>query len=200
VHRLAALALAAVAATAAAEDDPAFEKAKSGANPTDGLSTFLTKFVGTCTKESGPSCAKAAEEYRQKNKGKKLYLSIDDATPVVQIGGQGGDGEVTLNVTPFFSGGEYALTSGAPSRTDAAGNPVMPLLRVHGKAPDGDVDRLARMLGAHQLRIEVVFSPESTWTLSKKGGGSIQGVKAKLLALRVSMARTNDTVAVWTGR
>jgi hypothetical protein len=192
--------LAAAAATAAAEDDPAFEKAKSAANPTEGLSTFLTKFVGACPKESGPQCAKAAEEYRHQNKGKRLYLSIDDATPVVQIGGEGADGEVTLNVTPFFAGGEYALTSGAPSRTDAGGNPVLPLLRVHGKAPDGDVDRLGRMLAAHQLRIEVVFAPEGTWTLSKKGGGSIQGVKAKLLALRVSMARTGDTVAVWAGR
>jgi hypothetical protein len=200
VSRLAALALAAAAATAFADEDPAFEKAKSGASTTDGLSTFLTKFVGTCTKESGPQCTKAADEYRRSVKGKKLYLAIEDATPVVAIGGKNDDGEVTLNVTPFFAGGEYALTSGAPSRTDAAGNPVMPLIRVSGKAPDGDVDRLARMLSAHQLRIEVVFSPEGTWSLSKKGGDAIQGVKARIQALRVSMARTGETVAVWTGR
>jgi len=200
VHRLAAVALAIAAATAAAEDDPVFEKAKSGASPTDGLSTFLSKFVGSCTKESGPGCAKAAEEYRRGTKGKKLYLSIDDATPVVAIGGKGDGGEVVLNVTPFFAGGEYALTSGAPSRTDASGNPVMPLIRVKGTAPDGDVDRLGRMLSAHQVRIEVVFSPESTWTLAKKGGDNIQGVKARLIALRISMARTGDTVAVWTSK
>ncbi|HEU4759544.1 MAG TPA: DUF6066 family protein, partial [Dehalococcoidia bacterium] len=135
MHRLAALALAAVAATAAAEDDPVFEKAKSGSTPTEGLSTFLSKYVGSCTKESGPQCAKAADEYRRQNKGKKLYLSLDDATPVVSIGGKGDGGEVVLNITPFFAGGEYALTSGAPSRTDAAGNPVMPLIRVKGQAP-----------------------------------------------------------------
>jgi hypothetical protein len=198
VHRLAAVVLAVAAAAAAAEDDPVFEKAKSGASPTEGLSTFLTKFVGTCTKESGPQCAKAAEEYRHQTRGKKLYLSIDDAAAIVAIGGTGDGGEVVLNVTPFFAGGEFALTQGAPSRTDAAGNPVMPLIRVKGTAPDGDVDRLGRMLSAHQVRIEVVFAPEGTWTLAKKGGGNIQGVKAKLLALRVSMARTGDTVAVWT--
>jgi uncharacterized protein DUF6066 len=200
VHRLVAVALAVAAATAVAEDDPAFEKAKNGASPTDGLSTFLSKFVGSCTKESGPQCAKAAEEYRQKTRGKKLYLSIDDATPVLAIGGKGDGGEVVLNVTPFFAGGEYALTQGAPSRMDASGNPVVSLLRVKGTAPDGDVDRLGRMLAAHQVKMEVVFAPESTWSLTRKGGGAVQGVKAKLLALRISMARTGDTVATWTGR
>jgi hypothetical protein len=202
VHRFAAAAAAvalAAAVTAAAEED-AFDKAKAAATPTEGLSTFLTKFVGPCTKESGPQCKKAAEDYRRQSKGKKLYVSIEDAAPIVAIGGKGDGGEVTLNVTPFFAGGEYALTGGAPGRTDAAGNPVMPLLRVSGTAPDGDVDRLARMLQAHQLKIEVVFSPDSTWSLSKKDGSTIQGVKAKLLALRISMSRTGDTVAVWTGR
>lgn len=197
MHRLAAVALAVAAATAAAQDE-AFEKAKAGATPTDGLSTFLTKFVGDCSDESGPQCKKAAEEYRRQNKGKKLYLSLDDGTSMLAIGSRGDDGELVFNVTPFFPGGELALTGGAPSRTDAAGNPVMPLLRVNGRAPDGDVDRLARMLSAHQLKLEVVFSPEGTWTLPKKGGGTIQGVKAKLLGLRVSMARTGETVAVWT--
>ena len=202
MHRLAAAAVVlsvAAAATAAADEDPAFEKAKANASPTDGLSTFLTRFVGTCTKESGPGCVKAAEEYRRQTRGKKLYLSLDDGAPVLAIGDKGdGSGEFTFNVTPFFAGGEFALTAGAPSRTDAAGNPVMPLMRVGGKAPDGDVDRLARMLAAHQVRVEVVFTPEGTWSLSRKGGGAIQGVKAKLLALRVSMARTGETVAVWT--
>ena len=203
MHRLAAaavvLAVAAAATAAAADEDPAFEKAKTNASPTDGLSTFLTKFVGTCTKESGPGCTKAVEEYRKQTRGKKLYLSLDDGAAVLAIGDKGdSSGEFTLNVTPFFAGGEFALTAGAPSRTDAAGNPVMPLMRVSAKAPDGDVDRLARMLAAHQVRVEVVFTPEGTWSLSKKGGDTIQGVKAKLLALRVSMARTGETVAVWT--
>jgi hypothetical protein len=197
VLRIAALAFAVAAATAAAEDD-AFDKAKSGSVPTEGgLSTFLSKFVGAC-EEGGPPCKKAAEEYRRQNKGKKLYLSLDDGASMLAVGEKGADGELVMNVTPFFAGGEFALTSGAPSRTDAAGNPVMPLMRVNGKAPDGDVDRLARMLSMHQLKVEVVFSPEGTWSLSKKGGGTIQGVKAKLLALRVSMARTGETVAVWT--
>lgn len=201
--RFTAIALACLlvtAATAAAQDGDAFEKAKSGAAPTDGLSTFLRKFVGGCNDESGPQCKKAAEEYRRQNKGKRLYLSLDDATSVLAIGRRGEEGEVTFNVTPFFSGGELALTGGAPGRTDAAGNPVMPLLRVQGEAPDGDVDRLARMLSAHQLKMEVVFSPEGTWSLARKSGGPIQGVKARLLALRISLARTGETVAVWMGR
>jgi len=203
VQRLTAIMLAFVLAfplAAAAEDDAAFDKAKGGAAPTDGLSTFLTRFVGACTAESGAQCKKAAEEFRRQTKGKKLYLSLDDATPTLSVGSKGEDGELVLNVTPFFSGGEFALTKGAPGRTDAAGNPVMPLLRVNGKAPDGDVDRLARMLSAHQLKMEVVFSPEGTWTLARKGGGSIQGVKARIHALRVSLARSGETVAVWSGR
>jgi hypothetical protein len=204
VLRLAAaasLALAAAATTASAgEEDPAFEKAKSGAVPPDGgLSTFLAKFVGACAEESGPQCKKAAEDYRKEHKGKKLVMSVEDASPMLSVGGTGSSpGEVVLNLTPFFPGGELALTSGAPSKTDAAGRPVMPLMRVNGKAPDGDVDRLARMLSLHQVKAEVVFSPEGTWSLAKKGGGAIQGVKAKLLALRVSMARSGETVAVWT--
>lgn len=188
-------------ALAAGEEDSSFEKAKEGSQPTEGLSTFLAKYVGECTAESGPQCKKAADEYRRQLKGKRLYLSLEDANQMLQVGGRGSEeGAFTMNVTPFFPAGAYALTSGAPKRTDGNGNPVMPLMRVSAHAPDGDVDRLERMVAMRQLRVEVVFTPDGTWSLSKKGGGSIHGVKARLHAMKISMARTGETVAIWTGR
>jgi hypothetical protein len=202
------IALAAVivvlVSAASAEEEPgqAFERARADAHPTEGLTAFLAKYVGECTEESGPQCKKAADEYRRQVKGKRLYLAVEDPGQMLQVGARGGEeGAFTMHLTPFFPAGGYALTSGAPKRTDGRGNPVMPLMRLAARAPDGDVDRLERMLSMRQLRVEVVFTPEGTWSLPRKaGGGPIQGVKARLHAVKISLARTGETVAVWTGR
>src|SRR5688572_14501027 len=76
---------------AAAEEDPAFEKAKAGAETTEGLSTFLTRYVGECSEESGPQCKKTADEYRRQLKGKRLYLAVEDANQMLQVGARGSE-------------------------------------------------------------------------------------------------------------
>jgi hypothetical protein len=190
-----------VAALSAADGEDGFERLRGAAEVIPGLSVFLGKYVGDCPDQAGPDCARAADEYRKKHQGKTLYLSIEDPSPILRVASKGpGEGECILDLTPFFSAAGYALTSGAPRKMDSAGNPVVGLMRVRGQAPDGDVDRLARLISMRQLRLEVLFTPEGTWKLAKKGGGFVQGVKAKLRALRVTMARTGEVVAVWTPR
>ncbi len=191
----------AVSALAAAPTDADFEKVRSASEPVESLSAFLTKYVGECGETGGASCKAAAAEFRKQMGAKKLRFSAPDASSVMQVGERGdGEGDFILQLTPFFAAGGYALTAGAPKRTDRDGNPVLPLMRIHAHAPDGDVDRLARMLRMQQLDMEVVFVPEGTWSLPGKDGKKNQGVKARLVALRVTLARSGETVAVWTGR
>jgi len=183
VHRLAALVSAVAAATAPPRNAVFRGRRRSGRHP-DGRVVQVPEQSWARAPRVGPQCVKAGR-VSAPDEGQKLVPSIDDATAVVGPRRQGVTAATWCSTSPVLRRREYALTSGAPSHTDAAGNPVMPLLRVNGKAPDGDVDRLARMLSAHQLRIEVVL-PRRAPEPDQEGGGAIQGVKAKLLALRVS--------------
>jgi hypothetical protein len=198
VHIIAVLTVLAV--QAAAPSDETFEKLKSEAESTEGLSAFLTKYIGECEDDATGTCKKASDDYRKKFTGKKLYLSAGETAQLLKVGARGeGEGEFTLLLTPFFASSGYAITSGAPSKTDPNGNPITSLMRLEAVAPDGDVDRLGRMISMGQLVVETVFVPQGTWQLRTKTGVA-RGVKAKLLSVRVLMARDRQTVAVWNAR
>jgi hypothetical protein len=101
-------------------------------------------------------------------------------------------------LTPFFAAGPYALTHGAPKQTDAVGNPLLPLLTLRGKAT-GDLDalRLQRLIAGRELRVEVVFTPQDVWTLPRKRGEKIRGVKSRIDALQVTNGRTGEVIGSW---
>lgn len=106
--------------------------------------------------------------------------------------------EFELKLTPFFAAGPYALTHGAPRQTDAAGNPLIPLITIRSRAPEGfDASRLQRLVAARELRIELIFTPQNLWTLTRKRGGSIRGVKSRIDALQVVSGRTGEVIASW---
>jgi hypothetical protein len=190
---------------ASADVDPKFAKLRDTSEALSSLGAFLDKYVGDCgpISEGGGDCVKNAEAFRKGNNGKKFYMILtEESTAVLSMGAfnpQGG--EVTFNLTPFFPGSNSAITHGSPSKTDANGNPVLPFITFKGVLPDSwNVQMMARQVGARQMRLQIVFSPQGMWELPKKGGGKIRGVKTKLEAVLVTVGRTGEQVALWVNK
>ena len=188
-----------------ADVDPRFAKLRDSADALSSLGGFLDKYGGDCGSiiEGGAECGKNAEAFRKAANGHKFYMILtEDSTSVLSMGTfnpQGG--EVQFNLTPFFPGSNSAVTHGAPSKTDAAGNPVLPFITFKGNLPDGwNIQMMARQVSARQMRLQVVFSPQGVWELPKKGGGKIHGVKAHIDAILVTVGRTGEQVALWINK
>jgi len=197
------LAILCLSFAASAEGSARFDKLRAGAQTLSALGPFLEKYVGECPDlASRAECKANAAAFRRESNGQRFYMLLgeDSATMLAAGRSDSRKNEITLNITPFFPAGPYALTLGAPGRTDASGNPVMPLVYVRAQIPEGQTDAsVARLVATRALRLQVVFSPQEVWTLSKKGGGKILGVRAKIEAMRISIGRSGDELAVWTG-
>jgi hypothetical protein len=192
-------------ALALADVDIKFAKLRDSAEALSSLGSFLDKYVGDCgtVMEGGGDCMKVAESFRRGANGKKFYMILtEDSTAVLSMGAfkpQGG--EVELNLTPFFPGSNSAITHGAPSKTDANGNPVLPFITIKGVLPDAwNVQMLARQVSSRAMRLQIVFSPQGVWELPKKGGGKIRGVKTKIEAVLVTVGRTGEQVGLWINK
>lgn len=188
-----------------ADADPKFVKLRDQAEPLTSVGSFVEKYVGECASPllGGAECEKNAEIFRRGATNKKFYMIItEDSAGVLQLGEVNvGQGTLTLNLTPFFAGSNSAITHGAPSRTDSNGNPVLPFLRIPSQLPEGwNPGLMARQVQAKALRLQIVFTPQGLWTLPKKGGGSIKGVKARLEAVLVTVGRTGEQVGLWVNK
>ncbi len=189
---------------AMADVDARFAKLRDQAEPLASLGPFVDKYVGSCPPAlmGGRDCEKNVELYRKGMTGKKFYMIITESTSnvlsVSRINPR--EGTAIINVTPFFAAGESALTHGAPVKTDENGNPILNFIQIEAKIPDGwSPQMLQRQVQAQGLRLQVVFTPQGLWSLQKKGGGTIKGVKAKFDGVVVSVGRTGEVVGVWTG-
>ncbi len=184
-----------------ADVDPRFAKLRDQAEALGGLSGFIEKYVGDCGSKllGGAECEKNAKAYREGATGKKFYMIVTEETAqVLSMGEMRVPGEFIMNVTPFFAGGSFGLTHGAPAKTDANGSPVMPYLRIDSVLPDGwNPAMMARQAAAQGLRMQIVFTPQGTWALPRKGGGQIKGVKARFDAILITVGRTGEQVGIW---
>ncbi len=182
---------------------PRFDQLRDSAEPLGGLGAFLEKYVGECTGAVGPQCRASSSAFRSGARSKRFYMLVgEEATNVLSAGPfDAAQGEFTVQVTPFFSSGPYALTHGAPKKTDADGNPLLPFLRVRAKAPeDWSAARVQRLIAGREFRVEVIFTPEDIWTLPRKHGGKMYGVKTRFQALQITHVRTGQVVALWEAR
>lgn len=188
-------------ALALADADPKFVKLRDQAEPLGTVNAFVEKFVGDCASRmmGGGECEKNAEVFRQGATGKKYYMIVTEGTSsVLSMGEVKMQGAFVLNLTPFFPAANMALTHGAPSKTDGDGNPVMPFIRIDSMMPEAwTVAMMARQVQAQGLRVQIVFTPQGVWTLPKKGGGSLKGVRAKFDAVLVTVGRTGETIGAW---
>ena len=191
--------LALVPALALAEGR--FDELRKDAQPFDGgLGDFLELYLGDCGSASNTAnCRNRSREFQTQAKGKRFYALIreDEAGMVGMSESTRSGGDFTIEVTPFFPGAEHALTNAVPKKTDAKGNPVLPVLMIPGALPGVEtLDDMVRLFKNRGVRLELLFRPEQPWALNKKGGGQLTGVKAKLDAIQVT-SRTGAVLATW---
>ena len=178
-----------------------FDDLKKEAQPFEGgLGEFLELYLGDCgTASNTANCKNRSREFQTQAKGKRFYALVreDEAGMVGMSESTRSGGDFTVEVTPFFPGAEHALTNAVPKKTDAKGNPILPVMMFAGKLPGVEtVDDMERLFKNRGVRLELLFRPEQPWALPKKGGGQMTGVKAKLDALQVT-SRTGAVLATW---
>jgi len=200
------VALSLVPSLAFAEASPGFAQLRDRAQPVESLASFLSKFMGDCGTDviGRRECMKKVDAFRKESIGKSYYLILDDdAQQLVQPRGFSPQThEMEFALTPFFESAGLSLTHGQPTKLDAQGRPVIPLIRMVSKLNDGimpmDVDRVFR---TGNVRMQVIFKPLGVWKLPKRGKkGFVEGVKAQLLGVRLSEARSGGDVATWLAR
>lgn len=194
-----------VATVSWADADPKFVKIRDQAEAIEGLGNFLDKYIGDCGTgiSADADCKKNTETFRNLANNKKFYMIItEDSVSSLQMGTYNpGDQSFTLNLTPFFAASNSAITSGAPTRTDANGNPIMSFITIKGMTPEGgNASSINRAVTMKTLRLQVVFTPQGIWTLPKKGGGKMVGVKSRIDAVMVTVGRTGEQVGLYLAK
>jgi hypothetical protein len=178
-----------------------FEELRKEAQPFDGgLGEFLELYLGDCGSASNTAnCKNRSRDFQAQAKGKRFYTLVreDEAGMVGMSTSTHGGGDFTIEVTPFFPGAEHALTNAVPKKTDAKGNPILPVLMIPGKLPGIEtVEDMERLFKNRGVRLELLFRPEQPWAVAKKGGGQLTGVKGKLDGIQVT-SRTGAVLATW---
>lgn len=190
---LAFLALSAPLAPATARD---FAEVQRGAQRLESLEPFLSRYIGSCKDPlEKRTCEANVAAARRAFEGKTFTVRIADAATLVRprLEREG----FLLLVTPFVDGGGLALTHGAPARQDAEGHPLVGLIPIRGKLPPGTMDlEFQGPFRTGAIELEIVFRPEKTWKLPRKGErGNMEGVAARFLAIRVLDSRTGNEIA-----
>jgi hypothetical protein len=191
---LAAFLVAATLAGPARASD--FASVARAAERLDALEPFLVRYVGHCTDPyERRTCEANVAAARRALAGRTFAVRVGDAASLVKPSLQGE--KFLLLVTPFVDGGGLALTHGKPSRQDAAGHPLIGFIPIHGRIPPGTMDlEFQGPFRTGAIELEIVFRPESTWKLRRKGEpGNFEGVAARFLAIRVLDSRTGDEIA-----
>ena len=200
--RLALLLTALLAPPGAGAAPPAprpasYDEAAAQAQRLDGLGPFLERYLGSCTDPAGRAdCEQNVRAARRAADRSTFAASVAEQTlDLVRVERLAAG--YRFVVTPFIDGGGLALTHGAPRRQDAAGHPLVPLVVLDGSLPPGlDDMALDSALRTGRLELQVVFQPEGTWKLPRKGeAGFYEGVKARFVALRLVESRSGAVLA-----
>ncbi|MFN7133262.1 MAG: DUF6066 family protein [Myxococcales bacterium] len=177
-----------------------FARLRDRSKPLPGMTAFLDKYVGDCgASEERQACSANVKKTRAEMEGNTYYVILGEASASLlkPAGFNPATREFRIDLTPFFEGGGRALTDGAPKGQDAQGRPRIPLMTLVSKLPDDwtpmDMDRLLR---TGNVKIHLVFQPQGVWSLPGKGGDRLEGVKAKLLAVRLTNRQTGDELAL----
>ena len=191
------LLLALVVSPSLALASGSFEAVRGGAQRLESLGPFLERYIGSCKDDyTRPDCEHNLRELRRGlDKGTYSASVAEQTLDIVRL-------ERTAHgyrffLTPFIDGGGLALTHGQPRRQDAAGRPLINFVILEGALPDGMDDlALERALRTGRVELEVVFRPEGTWKLKRKGEpGFYEGVKARFLAVRLVESRSGAEIA-----
>jgi hypothetical protein len=187
------------ASVALADVESRFARLRDQAEPLSSMGPFIEQYAAECG-EAGAQCEKNAAMFRKARGDKKYYVIIpEDSAGVLSMGEiNPRTGTAVINMTPFLTGAASVLTHGAPSKTDVNGNPVLPYVRIMAKVPEAWTPAMmARLVASRTLRLQIVFTPIGLWTLPKKGGGTLKGVRARFDGVLVQVARTGEVLGTW---
>ena len=196
LHRAALFALLISPALSLASDSR-FDSLRDRAQRLDSLGPFLEKYIGSCRDEGTRfDCEQNVREQRRGLDRHVYAASIAEQTLEI-VKPQRTTGGYRFLVTPFIDGGGLALTHGEPRKQDSSGRPLIAFLVMEGGLPVGMDDlALESALRTGRLELEVLFRPEGTWKLKRKGEhGFYEGVKAKFLAIRLVESRSGAEIA-----
>jgi hypothetical protein len=196
--RLLALALIVAFATfhAAAAREARYENVATGAHRLDSLGPFLERYIGSCSDPlTRDECQRNVRATRRALDAHVYAATLGERTMDI-VRAERTRGGWRFVVTPFIDGGGLALTNGEP-RGDALGRPRIGYLVLEGTLPDGmDEPALEAALRTGRLELEVLFRPEGTWKMKRRGeSGFYEGVKARFLAVRLVETRSGTEVA-----
>jgi len=181
-----------------AED--AFAKLRDRAKQLTGLGPFLDRYIGHCDDPfSKAECLRNAARARQEAEGKLQYLILDDrASEMVHPAAfDPKENQYRLDMTPYFEADGRSLTEGSPKSQDEEGRPRVALLPIWAKLQDATPMDVERLFRTGNVRVQIVFKPLGVWTMRRRNKkGTIEGVKAKFVAIRLSDARTGEEIAV----
>jgi hypothetical protein len=189
---LAVLALPAFAARA----ESRFDAIKDRAERVGSLPGFLERFIGSCKDVyQRQACEKNVAVARRSYEGKVLVATVTDRAAEIVRAEMLGD-RYRIFLTPFIDGGGYALTHGAPAGQDSEGRPRIGFVVMQGGLPPGATELdFQSPFRTGNVEMEVVFRPEGTWKLKRRGAGYYEGVKARFLAVRLVDPRTGAEIA-----
>ena len=186
-----------VAVPALATADGRFAALRDQAQRLDSLAPFLERYVGSCRDEfTRADCEQNVKRVRRGLTGSVFSASVAEQT-LDLVKPQRTRAGYRFVVTPFIDGGGLALTHGEPRRQDAAGRPLINFIVLDGALPAGmDEMALESALRTGRVEMEVLFRPEGTWKLKRKGApGFYEGVRAKFLGIRLVESRTGAEIA-----
>jgi hypothetical protein len=180
---------------APARSDERFDSLRHRAERIESLPSFLDRFIGGCQSAyERQTCEQNVQSIRKRFEGKLLVATIGDRAAGLCHTQTLGE-QYRILLTPFVDGGGYALTHGSPVRQDADGRPLIPYLVLQGPLPAGGLLSFESPFRTGNVELEVVFRPEGTWKLRRKGSGFYEGVKARFVGLRLVDARTGAEIA-----
>ena len=178
-----------------------FGKLRDKAKPAESLAQFLTDFIGDCGSDplNGKQCQAKVEANRKASLGQVFILNLDDSqiSKVKLKTFNPRTHEFEFQLTPVFDATGYALTEGQPAETDGEGHLVIPNINMKSVLPDSTTPMdIEAVFKTGQIRIQLIFKPEGVWKVARKdkAGSFYEGVKSRILAVRVSHTRTGNEV------
>lgn len=175
-----------------------FATLKDKAQQLDRPGAAIGAIVGLCEEEDPllqMECQKNVKTERAKYKGGRYYIDLGaNHQDLLMFEGMHGKKARLLWVPMYDPGDGQPLTAVRPKRVTKDGWPILQKKVLDGVLPAevhaSDLRRLSRL---GQLNIEIVGSFGAPWALKNKGK-IIRGVVFKIVAIRISQARTGEQV------